>query len=67
MLSGHDLAFGTGEHRRTPRYRHERSGRGSESDDISELGHEAIKGVTTVATVGIAASMMGGILGGFGK
>ena len=65
MLSGHDLAFGTGEHNRSPMKRRATPRQSRDSDDIAELGHEAIKGVTTVATVGIAATMMGGILGGF--
>ena len=32
-------------------------------DEITELGHEAVKGVVTVGTVGITAGLMGGILG----
>jgi hypothetical protein len=63
MLSGYDLAYETGKHRRSP-MRNEWSGRGNESDDMSELGHEAVKGVLTVGVVGITAGMMGGILGG---
>ena len=32
--------------------------------DVEELGHEAIRGVVTVGTVGITAGLMGGMIGG---
>jgi hypothetical protein len=43
------------------------SGDGHGSDEIAELGREAIKGVTTVGTVAIAGSVMGGIVGSMQK
>jgi hypothetical protein len=36
-------------------------------DEMMELGHEAIKGVTTVGSVAITANLMGGMLGAFPK
>jgi hypothetical protein len=36
-------------------------------DEMIELGNTAIKGVVTVGSVGIAAGLMGGMLGGFQK
>ena len=36
-----------------------------DSDEIAELGKTAVKGVVTVGVVGVTASLMGGILGGF--
>jgi hypothetical protein len=39
-------------------------GNGRDERDIQELGHEAIKGVVTAGTVGVTASLMGGLLGG---
>lgn len=38
-----------------------------ESGEIMDLGRMAVRGVATVGVVGITASMMGGILGGFQK
>ena len=60
-----DLVYGTDEHRSNRRRHadyHQDTG-----DDVAELGKAAIKGVVTVGTVGIAATMMGGIIGGMQK
>ena len=40
---------------------------GMEDSDITGLGKMAIHGVVTVAEVGIAANVMGGIIGSFPK
>ena len=40
---------------------------GMEDSDITDLGKMAIHGVVTVAEVGIAANVMGGIVGSFPK
>ena len=42
------------------RERHEES----TSDDIGEIGKTAVKGVVTVAEIGVAGAVLGGILGG---
>ena len=65
MSDYRDLVYGTEEHRRN-RQRHVEHHEDT-GDDVAELGKAAIKGVVTVGTVGIAATMMGGIIGGMQK
>jgi hypothetical protein len=67
MMNHYDLAFGTNEHELSHMRKRAEPRQSRDSDDITELGHEAIRGVTTVGVVGITAGLMGGILGGFGK
>jgi hypothetical protein len=59
-MNFNEMAYGAKEHRRAPR-------RSRGSDEITELGHEAIRGVVTVGVVGATASLVGGVLGSFPK
>ena len=61
MLQFDDLAYGTGKHRHAPAHRAHRD----DSDDITDLGKMAVKGIVTVGAVGITANLVAGALGSF--
>jgi len=65
MSKYNDLVYGTEEHRHRRRQHVEHHA--DTGDDMAELGKMAIKGVVVVGTTGIAASMMGGVLGSLPK
>jgi hypothetical protein len=58
-MHAHELAYGTGSHRREPAHR--RNEMSDMSHDVMELGKVAVGGMVTVGVVGALGGMIGGM------